>query len=154
MRDRERLICQYLLSATFLIKVLLPTCMSEVLLISEFVGKLLLSVTVFDCASSSTTLTDVVPRSMPRTKPAEQHRGQVSRHLWKRGQASRRQKFDARLFHELRYGYLERTKSIETPVFQRFSSNLPTNTSNLLKNYVYMRYFTKYSYFTFKDILQ
>ncbi len=81
-------------------------------------------------------------------------RGQVSRHLWKRGQASRRQKFDARLFHELRYGYLERTKSIETPVFQRFSSNLPTNTSNLLKNYVYMRYFTKYSYFTFKDILQ
>lgn len=46
--------------------------MSEVLLISEFVGKLLLSVTVFDCASSSTTLTDVVPRSMPRTKPAEQ----------------------------------------------------------------------------------
>ncbi len=81
-------------------------------------------------------------------------RGQVSRHLWKRGQASRRQKFDARLFHELRYGYLERTKSIETPVFQRFSSNLPTNTSNLLKNYVYMRYLTKYSYFTFKDILQ
>lgn len=46
--------------------------MSEVLLISEFVGKLLLSVTVFDCASSRTTLTDVVPRSMPRTKPAEQ----------------------------------------------------------------------------------
>ncbi len=82
------------------------------------------------------------------------YRGQVSRHLWKRGQASRRQKFDARLLHELRYGYLERTKSIETPVFQRFSSNLPTNTSNLLKNYVYMRYFTKYSYFTFKDILQ
>lgn len=46
--------------------------MSVVQLISEFVGKLLLSVTVLDCASSSTTLTDVVPRSMPRTKSAEQ----------------------------------------------------------------------------------
>lgn len=46
--------------------------MSVVQLISEFVGKLLLSVTLLDWASSSTTLTDVVPRSMPRTKSPEQ----------------------------------------------------------------------------------